>query len=181
MKKDILDRYDKNDNGELIIKISAKRVEDIYNDFDKESSFLKKDLNEELVEYIIDSVKELSNENFIIEFYFKEKITENEITKIKNSIHKFFNYLTELERKNMKEQIKNSLIFMAIGVFFTAMAIIFGEHNDNVVQEVISEGLMVAGWVSLWESLATFLIKWLPYTKKLKLFNRIIQAPVKCS
>ncbi len=181
MKKDILDRYDRDKNGDLIIKISAKRIEDLYNDFDKESSFLKKDLNEELVEYIIDSVKELSNENFVIEFYFKEDISDNDIARIKNSICKFFSYLSELEKKNMKEQIKNSLIFMAIGVFFTAMAIIFGEHNDNVVQEVVSEGLMVAGWVSLWEALATFLIKWLPYTKKLKLFNRIIQAGIKFS
>ena len=59
MKQNILNRYDTSDDGTVIIKISTKKVEDLYDDFDKQSSFLKKDLDEALVEYIIDCVNEI--------------------------------------------------------------------------------------------------------------------------
>ena len=180
MKKHILDRYDRDDNGAVVINISAKKIKDLYNDFDKESSFSKKDLDEELVEYIIDSVKEIGNEEFVIKFYFDEKLNDELENRIKNSILNFFEYLQELEKKAMKEQIKNAMIFMVIGVFFTAASLSFGRSNgeENVFYEVISEGLLVAGWVSLWESLATFLIKWLPLSKKLKIYKKIALSRV---
>ena len=37
---------------------------------------------------------------------------------------------------------------------------------------------MVAGWVSLWEALATILIKWLPLRNKLKIFKNISNAKI---
>lgn len=180
MKKNILDRYDRDQNGAVVINIYAKKISHLFNDFDRQSSFSKKDLDEELVEYIIECVNEIGSEDFIIKFYFGEKLNSELVNRVKNSIVNFFEYLQELEKKAMKEQIKNALIFMAIGAFFTAVSFTFSKTNDdeNMIYEVISEGLLVAGWVSLWESLATFLIKWLPLSKKLKIYKRIAVAKV---
>jgi gas vesicle protein len=173
--QDILDRYDKDNTNRVIIKISTKKIEDLYNDFDKESSFSKKDLDEELVEYIIDSVKEIGDEKFVIKFYFKERSEEN-YERVTNSIKNFFEYLQDLEKSSMKEQITNSFIFMIIGIFFTTISLTLSD--ESLTQKILSEGLMVAGWVSLWESLATFLIKWLPFSKKLKIYKRVVKAEV---
>ena len=71
MKKNILERYEKNENGEIIINISAHKIEDLYDNYDRKSHFLKKDLNHDLVEYIIDSVSEIDSELFLIEFSFR--------------------------------------------------------------------------------------------------------------
>lgn len=177
MKKDILNRYDRTLNDEIIIKISTDRFENLYEHFDMNSSFLKKDLSQQLVDYIIESVNEISNEKFIIKFYFKEKTEKEDFLQIERSIDSYFNYLEELEKKKMKEQIKNSLIFMIIGIFFIALSIIT-ETNKEMTYRIISEGLMIAGWVSMWEAMATILIKWLPLSKKLKLFKRIITAKI---
>ena len=177
MKKDILNRYDRTADDEIIINVSTDRFENLYDNFDMNSSFLKKDLSQQLVDYIIESINEISNEKFIIKFYFKEKIEQNDILQIKKSFDSYFKYLEELEKKKMKEQIKNSLIFMIIGIFFIALSI-FTETNQEITYRIISEGLMVAGWVSMWEAMATILIKWLPLSKKLKLFKRIVAAKI---
>lgn len=177
MKKDILNRYDRTADNEIIINVSTDRFENLYDNFDMNSSFLKKDLSQQLVDYIIESINEISNEKFIIKFYFKEKIEQNDILQIKKSFDSYFKYLEELEKKKMKEQIKNSLIFMIIGIFFIALSI-FTETNQEMTYRIISEGLMVAGWVSMWEAMATILIKWLPLSKKLKLFKRIVAAKI---
>ena len=77
----------------------------------------------------------------------------------------------------MREQIKNSFIFMLIGAFFITLSILL-EVNQQLTYRIISEGLMVAGWVSMWEAMATILIKWLPLSKKLKLFKKITNSKI---
>ena len=139
MKKDILSRYDRNEKDEIIIKISTSKFENLYNHFDMSSTFLKKDLNQQLVDYIIESVSEISNEKFILKFYFEEKIAQNDISKIKTSVNNYFTYLEELEKKKMSEQVKNSLIFMLIGAFFITLSIL-SEENEELIQRIISEG-----------------------------------------
>ena len=42
MKNNITSRYDKNSNNELVINISAAKVEDLFEDYDKKSTFIKK-------------------------------------------------------------------------------------------------------------------------------------------
>ena len=44
MKNSITNRYDKNKNDELVLNISAAKVEDLFEDYDKKSTFIKKDL-----------------------------------------------------------------------------------------------------------------------------------------
>ena len=70
MKNSITNRYDKNSNDELVINISAVKVEDLFEDYDKKSTFIKKDLKESLEKYLIQSVEEIGNYPFIIKFYF---------------------------------------------------------------------------------------------------------------
>jgi hypothetical protein len=177
MKKNILDRYDKTIENEIIIKISTNRFENLYDNFDMSSSFLKKDLSQQLVDYVIESVSEISNEKFIIKFYFKEKIEQENIIHLKKSFESYFNYLEELEKNKMREQVKNSFIFMLIGIFFITLSILL-EVNQQLTYRIISEGLMIAGWVSMWEAMATILVKWLPLSKKLKLFKKIVNSKI---
>jgi hypothetical protein len=48
MKNSITNRYDKNQDEELILNISAAKVEDLFEEYDKRSTFIKKDLKESL-------------------------------------------------------------------------------------------------------------------------------------
>jgi hypothetical protein len=177
MKKNILDRYDRTIDNKIIIKVSTNKFENLYDNFDMSSSFLKKDLSIQLVDYIIESVSEISNEDFIIKFYFKENIEQTDILQIEESFDNYFKYLEALEKKKMREQIKNSLIFMIIGIFFITLSVLT-EVSKELSYRIVSEGLMVAGWVSMWEAMATILIKWLPLSKKLKLFEKIVNAKI---
>ena len=177
MKKHIIERYDRNENNEVVIKIAAKNIEDLYSYYDKESSFSKKDLDEELVDYIIDSAKEIGNEEFVLKFYLEKKLDDTLKEKIRGSVKNFFQYLQELELKQMDEEFKNAGILILIGFVFVAISIVI-DRETNIIWEILSEGVMVAGWVSLWEAMATFLIKWFPKRKKHKLFNKISLAKV---
>lgn len=181
MKKKIVDRYERSENNEIIINISAHKIEDLYDDFDKKSHFLKKDLNHHLVEYIIDSVSEIDGESFIIEFSLEERSKDEAISRVRNSVKNFFLYIKELELKQMKEMIRTSIILLFTGLIIAGMSVLMNESawaKSSILGGVIAEGLTVAAWVSLWEALATFLIKWMPYRKKIRLYQKISESKV---
>jgi type IV secretory pathway component VirB8 len=177
MKNKIIERYEQTQDNELIINISSKKIEDLYSIYDKKSTFVKKDLDDDFEKYLIESVQEIGNHPFIIRFYFSEQSQENINEKLKNSIKNYFDYLQNLEQRKLKEQVKNSSIFIIIGFIFVAIALILGD-NEKFLLKLLSEGSMVAGWVSLWEALATILIKWLPLRNKLKVLNKISNAKI---
>lgn len=179
MKNSILERYDKNLNNEIIIKISTSKIENLYEEYDRKSTFIKKDLKDDLENYLIESVEEIGDYPITINFYFDEKSDYSSDKRLKNSIKEYFNYLQFLEHKKMKEQLKNSFIFLIIGFIFVSISFILSE-NESFFYRLISEGTMVGGWVSLWEALATILIKWLPLKNKLKIFKKISNAKIEC-
>ncbi|HQS65757.1 MAG TPA: hypothetical protein PLM93_01055 [Sulfuricurvum sp.] len=181
MKKEILERYERNESGEVIINISAHKIEDLYDNFDRKSHFLKKDLNQDLVEYIIDSVSEIDRELFLIEFSLEQESTDDAISRVRNSINHFFLYMKELELKKMKEMMRTSIILLFTGLTLAGLSVLVNDSalaKNSIIGGVIAEGLTVAAWVSLWESLATFLIKWMPYRKKISLYQKISDSNV---
>jgi hypothetical protein len=182
MKKEIIERYERADSGEIIIDVSTQKAEDLYSKFDKKSHFLKKDLNQDLVEYIIDCVMEIGEEKFIICFNFESQIEDTSALKLQNSVNRFFLYLQEHERTKMKEMLKKSVTLLFIGAFIATISV-FMHQSDlmdrSIGYAVMAEGLTVAAWVSLWEALATFLIKWVPYKKKISLYKRIANAKIR--
>jgi len=72
--------------------------------------------------------------------------------------------------------VRRSLVFFCIGVAILFISVWVNRWlgpDRTVVAHVFAEGLIVAAWVSLWESLATFLIEWFPQLRNIKLYHRL--------
>lgn len=184
MKQTILDRYQRTSDGNYIIGISAGKVSDLYNDFDKQTPYVRKELDQDLVEYITDSARDLNKEDFVIQFQLLESPEEEMKTRITTSINSYFLYLKTIELKELSRVMRTSMIFFLIGMIILFLSVWANEQLTSetmVVTKVFAEGLTVAAWVSLWEALATFIINWTPYSRKIKLYDRIANAPVQFS
>lgn len=181
MKQAILERYQQTSDGYYIIGISAGKVSDLYNDFDKHMPYVRKELDQDLEEYIADSARDLNKEDFVIQFQLLESPDEEMKARITTSINSYFLYLKTIELKELSRVMRTSMIFFLIGMAILFLSVWVNEQltaETMVVTRVFAEGLTVAAWVSLWEALATFIINWAPYTRKIKLYERIANAPV---
>lgn len=181
MKKEIIERYTRGENGEIIIDISAQKVEDLYNDFDKYAPYVKKELDQELVDYIIESVKEIGDIPFMIRFRLTSPLEPKLTSRLQSSISSYFRYRKELEIDEIKNMVRKSFYLFLIGLAFITASIWVNtlyEENMTVLQKVFAEGLIVAGWVSFWEASATFLIDWMPHRNKIKMYERIAATPL---
>jgi hypothetical protein len=181
MKKDFLDRYSCTDDGKVIVDITADRIEYLYNDFDKHTPYIKKELDQGLVDYLVDCVREIGNKEFLIKFRLAESVDYELQSRVQTSIHNYFLYLKDLEVREMKQMLRTALILLLAGFTILTLSIWYNEHfivRASVIYKVFSEGLTVAAWIALWESLATFLINWAPHQRRIRLFKRIAGAEV---
>ena len=184
MKKNILDRYSYTDDGKVIVDITADKIEYLYNDFDKHTPYIKKELDQGLVDYLLDCVREIGNEEFLVKFRFSESVDSELQSRVQTSIHNYFLYLKDLEFREMKQMLRIALILLLAGIAILTLSIWYNDHftvQGSVINKVFSEGLTVAAWIALWESLATFLINWAPHQRRIRLFKRIARAEVQFS
>ncbi len=181
MKKRILDRYSRTPDNKLVIDIFAGKVEDLYSNFDKHTPYRKKDLDQDFTEYLVECVREIGDEDFLIQFRFTTTTEMSLISRVETSIQNYFLYLKELELRELAKMARTSLILLLIGVSILSLSVWTNQKiagYDNVVVHVFAQGLTVAAWVSLWNALATFLIHWTPYRRQIKRYERIAKAPI---
>lgn len=181
MKKTILERYAKTDDGRFAIDITTDRVSDLYNNFDKTTPFAKKELDEDLVTYLIESAREIDDREFVVRFHFNEYADDEYRKRVTTSVHNYFSYLKELEGRTLSQLLRNSLVYLVVGLLILFLSVwvntVFPAGN-SVLAKVFAEGLTVAAWVSLWQGVAAFLINWQPYRNRIHLYKDLSGVPV---
>jgi len=176
MNKDILSRYETDSNGKILIDVAASKVEDLYNNFDRSAPYIRRDLDQELVDYLIESAKELENEQFTVCFTLTNPPNEASLSRIRHSVNSFFLSLAGVERNKVRQMLRRSIVLFAIGIALLFVSVWVNQRiglERRVVTNVFAQGLTVAAWVSLWESLATFLVDWFPLRSNIKLYRRL--------
>lgn len=181
MNTPILERYARTPDNKVIIDIDAGSVENLYNDFDKQAPYVKKELDQNLVEYLIDSVREIGSAAFIIQFRLGEDVHPGLTERVTKSVHNYFRYLTELELRELARMVRTSAILLCFGAIILIVSMWGAEKmggEKTILAHVVSEGLTVAAWVALWNALATFIINWAPHRRQLSLYRRLAGAPI---
>jgi hypothetical protein len=181
MKKPIISRYEFTEKKEIIIDASVRSVEDLYNNFDRTADYLKKDLDQEFVDYVTDCVREIGGRAFIIRISLSIMPDRVVMDRVRRSVRTFFLYLQETERRQLRAMLRRSLVLFGIGLALLVLAIAATRRfssSEGVLAEVFSQGLTVAAWVSLWEAIANLFIEWYPRQQEIKRYGRVTNAPV---
>ena len=183
MLKRIVDRYEHTADGLVIVDVAARRVEDLYEDFDKTAPYHKMDLDEDLVYYLTECAREIGRVDFVIRFMFECYPSEEFMLRVRTSVHKFFIYQRELERGAMNKMLRTAATLLIIGIIILGLSLWVNHlftvgRTPSFLNTVFAEGLTIVAWVSVWEALATFLLNWPQHLFLIKLFRKIAEAPV---
>jgi len=181
IKRKVLGRYERTADGKFIIDISAAKAEDLYNDFDRTAPYVRRDLDQDLVAYLIDCAREMGSRGFILSFTLAQSPQAEALSRIRQSVRGFFSYLAEIERRKVRRMFRTSAVLFSVGVVILFVAVGAKRLISLVwplVGGVFAEGLTVAAWVALWQALATFLIEWFPARKEIMIFEKLANAEV---
>lgn len=181
IKKPILDRYERTEDGRIIIDITTAKIEDLFSNFDKTSPYGRKDLDPEFAEYLIECAKEIGKAPFIVRLNYMSAPGAEAVDRAEKGINNFFIYLRELEFRKARKMIKTSIILLGVGLAILILSIFVHQSIENyksILYTVFAEGLTVAAWVSMWEALANFLVEWPPSRQNIRTYRRIAESSV---
>jgi hypothetical protein len=108
-------------------------------------------------------------------------VDTNGETRIQTSIRNYFVYLRDIEFRNLKRLVNRSgmLLIIGLGLIILNVKLPLSEFfPKGMIGSVLSEGLIIAAWVSLWEVFANIIMKWLPFQQRIRTFTRISKAAV---
>ena len=176
MKEDISNRYESLPSGQLSIDVSVGRIGELFEDFDSAASYVKKDLDQDLVEYLIECVREIGNRDFVIRINLPQHVETKHCQRVRRSMKNYFRYLELLERRKLNKMLWKSFLLFCLGMFLlTITKLLPGSlmHTGDVMQELTSEGLTVAAWVSLWSAFANLIFTLPGFLADIRIFRGI--------
>jgi hypothetical protein len=176
LKEDISNRYESLPGGQLSIDVSVGRIEELFEDFDSAASYVKKDLDQDLVEYLIECVREIGNRDFVIRINLPQHVQDRHCQRVRRSMKNYFRYLEQLERRKLNKMLWKSFLLFCFGMLLLAITkLLVGNlsHISDVMQELTSEGLTVAAWVSLWSAFANLIFMLPGILADIRTFRRI--------
>jgi hypothetical protein len=183
MDPEILKRYDMTVDNKFIVPVSLPDYRALYEKYDYISTFYKRDLNQELVEYLFYCAREIGRRNdFIIRIDLpvaqKSEPDENDIIL---SIKKYFEYEISLCRYEIKSAVTRLIFHFAIAaVAFLMWLITIAEKPADItaVYQFFNVGLSVGIWVLLLTGVSRFLFRYRTQTTTIRLCQNIRQSPV---
>jgi len=180
-QEQILSRYERDPAGRVIIGVAIESINDLYNFFDRKTVYSKRDLDEDFVEYLTECTTEIYPRRFIIRIDLERGLDKNGSDRIRKSIHNYFVYLHEAERRNLRKLFKRSAFLFFLGLSIILINVQYPDtffSDQSIFGKVISEGMIIAAWVALWEVFSNLIMEWYPMKQKISIFKRIIEAEV---
>lgn len=130
------------------VKINIKNKEDYKNTYNEN------ELSSELKEYILDHIKSKNTkQNIKLDITTNFKINEKEELNLRYMIRRAFGLdVSEIMNISKKRSLKSLFAFILGTIFLLIYSFIPNQH-------VITEIILIIGWVLIWESTYNFLFK----------------------
>ena len=103
-----------------------------------------------------------------------------------DAAHEYFRRRAAVTRRQLKRLFRVGRISLVIGIVFATVAASLGEVLSSLVSQqshvrVLTESLVIFGWVALWRPAEIFLYDWWPIRAEAKMFDRLGAMQVSCT
>ncbi len=175
-------RYEFTPDRKAIIDITVESISDLFNSFDKKAVFSRRELDQDFVEYLIDCVKEIGTDDFIVRVSIENEFNQIQENNLRKAIVNYFAYLNEYEKRRFRKEMRKFFLLMLLGISLLALTSYY-KIPDSVQVELwvktAQEGLVIASWVAIWEAMTAIFFCWSPYFANTEVFNRILKTEIK--
>ena len=183
MNSKILDRYDITSDNRFIVDVNIPGPDELFEKYDQNASFYKKDLNERFEEYLLECVDEIGLKNkFIIRIGLPgdqaQKTDEGDII---FSFKQYFNYCILICQKKIKTFIFRMLLHLALAISALLLIMTFDAANSAADGEFFSQltsGVHAAVWVLLLTGFSRFLFRVMTQRSQIKMYRALKGTPV---
>ena len=167
----------------VLIEISLTQVAQLFNSFDP-SPFQEKELDDEADRYIFTATREIgADKPFKLVIHLPAEIVDMpEARAIEHAIRNHFLYRLQTARRDLRHELRRGRTSLVIGLVFLAACMAGREFAlasvPSAIQRILSEGLLIIGWVAMWGPLEVFLYGWWPIAATCRILERLAEIDV---
>ena len=169
--------------AEAKIEISLSRLSQLFNSFDP-SPFHERDLDPDAKEYIVGSAEEVARHAplCLVVHLPADQLPNSAVTDLGPSIHNYFAYRAESERRRLRLLFHDGRIALATGLAFLFCCVLVRElafsFLAGAASDIVAESLLIIGWVANWRPLEIFLYEWVPIRRRCNTLERLPKVRV---
>lgn len=172
-------RYNKEKNA-FIIDVSIGYYKDLYNDWDF-SPFKRRDLDTDLIAFIEESSEEIPLKyKVIINFFIPEEMRDpKKEEKSKVGLNNFFKYMLYKVEGEQKKAQWRAFKYTITGLFLVFISFFVKNYIEHLAYlSVLPEGLVIGGWVFIWEVFTILFFINSERKVKIKEYKRLIRSEI---
>jgi hypothetical protein len=166
------------DNGSIVIELVLRNVMQLFNSLDP-SPFHEKELDPDAEEYIFNAVLDQAKKIPVkMAIYLpEESIQDTTRESIILGIHNHFIYKSSVSDRELRRLFERGRLVLVIAMGILFMTLLARQALSTLEQGLLvrmaSEGLLIFGWVTLWEPAYIFIYGWWPIVQKRKIYEKI--------
>jgi hypothetical protein len=169
-----LDAY-RCEGGTCLIEIRLRELRQLFNTLDP-APFHEKDLDPAAEEYIVSAVREIGAHPSRLVLHLPPGTTDDEACGAVTAIRNYFSGRARHAREQLRLLFGRGVISLLIGLAFLITCLSARQVLLTSIaagNAILSEGLLILGWVAMWKPVEIFLYDWWPEFDRRRLFERI--------
>lgn len=164
------------------IELRISQLSELFNSMDP-TPFHHCDLDRDAQEYLESWAMGFSHKaHFRIIVHIEDMPQSDPTATVVEAIHNFFDYKTDLAKRQIKLLLQEGRTSLLIGLTFLMLCLlgadIMSDSTENAFLRVLRESLIIGGWVAMWRPLQIFLYEWWPMVRRGIIFRNLAKASV---
>ena len=171
-------------SGSGVIEIRLRDLSQLFDSLDP-SPFAEQDLDPRVAQYIVESFQELSPKSVSRIVLHLDRIpAESDAAKtVEAAVHDHFARQARRFERELRSLLRRGLVSLMIGLAFLASVFVIEEQIVRALGRarlapLLTQGLLIVGWVAMWRPLEIFLYDWWPILGRRRLRQRLSALPV---
>jgi hypothetical protein len=174
-------RY-RSENGVSLIEIELESVSQLFNSFDP-SPFHLKDLDVDAEAWIVGAVRDfaLATPLKLVLHLPPDELGRAEEAGLARALASYFGDRLESTRRDLRYLFRTGRIALLIGLAFLGACLglrALAQSLTGPLATLVTEGLLILGWVALWRPAEIFLYDWWPLRRMGRVYAKIAAMPV---
>lgn len=176
---DSIYKYEEEINAYLI-EVSLDSYDEVYDDWDP-SPFKRRDIEDEFNDYIYNSSEDIPL-NYNIGIILHLPICKKDLKKegmLVSALRSYYTYEVERVNKKKRNLLKRTVSYLFMSIFLLSAGYFFVSESEMVILNVLHEGILIGGWVFLWEFFTNIFITLRDMQTEYRMLDRILCSMIK--
>lgn len=171
-------------SGSDVIEVRLRDLSQLFDSLDP-SPVAKQDLDPRVARYIVESYQEISPKSVrTIVFHLDQGAVPSDSAKtVETAVHDHFAREALKFERELRSLLRRGVVSLIIGLAFLGAMFVIEERvvpllGHARLAPLLTQGLLIVGWVAMWRPLEIFLYDWWPIQGRRRLRQRICALPV---